>query len=239
MSIIKSHTILSDLVQKHISLLPMLKRFGIRLGLGEASIEQICREHQIDLDFFLHILNSYLDPAYLGHVRLAPKHTVLIADYLEVTNRDYLQAQLPNIEVHIGSFIRHSDASNPLLQTLPPVVAELKSTIEARIQADEADLLPRFRTLAQQLGEQISNIMLEHKSDVEVQMDKAEALVIDMMQVMIRHIRGDFNDNLLHGVLYSLSFLQNDLRSNNRLRQRIFAPMMKAMAVELKEEREA
>lgn len=234
MSIIKSNTILSDLVQRRISLLPMLKRFGIRLGLGDATIERICMEHQIDPDFFLHILNSYLDPAYLGRVRLVPRHTVLIADYLEVTNRDYLEAQIPNIEVHISSFIKRSLGGNPLLETLLPVVAELRSTIGERIRTDEEELLPRFRHLAQQLGEEISNITLEHRAGRDSEVDRAEALVIDVMQVLIRHIRGDFNDNLLHGVLYSLSLLQSDLRSNNRLRQRIFVPMMAAMEAELK-----
>ena len=113
-------------------------------------------------------------------------------------------------------------------------MAELRSTIGERIRTDEEELLPRFRHLAQQLGEEISNITLEHRAGRDSEVDRAEALVIDVMQVLIRHIRGDFNDNLLHGVLYSLSLLQSDLRSNNRLRQRIFVPMMAAMEAELK-----
>ncbi|MDN4753692.1 helix-turn-helix transcriptional regulator [Porphyromonadaceae bacterium W3.11] len=229
MALVKSYTVLSDLVQEQIAILPMLNRFGIRLGLGDATIAEICDERQLDTGFFLHIINSYLDPDYLGRVKLAPKHTVLIADYLEVANRYYLDSQLPNIEVHIASFVKKSGANVPLLQTLPHVLEELKETLTNRVRLDEEELLPQFRTLAGELAENISTITLEGQEKAGTEADRAEALVADIMQVMIRHLKGDFNDNLLHAVLYSLSLLKSDLASNNRLRERVFIPMLESM----------
>lgn len=229
MALVESYTVLSDLVQEQIAILPMLNRFGIRLGLGDATIAEICDERQLDTGFFLHIINSYLDPDYLGRVKLAPKHTVLIADYLEVANRYYLDSQLPNIEVHIASFVKKSGANVPLLQTLPHVLEELKETLTNRVRLDEEELLPQFRTLAGELAENISTITLEGQEKAGTKADRAEALVADIMQVMIRHLKGDFNDNLLHAVLYSLSLLKSDLASNNRLRERVFIPMLESM----------
>lgn len=229
MAFIKSSTILSNLVQEHIDLLPLLFRFGIRLGLGDETIEEICKEHGIETDFFLHITNSYLDPEYLGKVRLSPKHTMQIADYLEATNRYYIESQLPNIEIHLTGFVRKSGVETPMIQTLPRILQELKEALQERIKEDEEGLLPHFHNLVAQLGTRISEITLEHKANDEEEHERTEALVGDIMNILIRHIRGDFNDNLLFGLLYSLSTLRNDLSRNNRLRARIFMPMIQAM----------
>lgn len=237
MAFIKAHTILSDLVQEQIEILPMLHRFGIRLGLGDATISEICEDRNIDTVFFLHILNSYLNPDYLGRLKVSTAHLSLFADYLEETNRSYLSSQLPNIEVHISSFVRRSDSNNPLFMTLPHVLTQLRETLEERIRVDEEEFLPRFRAMAQRLAGNISSITLEQPLEewTTLPIDRTEALVGDMMQVLIRHLKGDFNDNLLHAVLYSLSMLRNDLASNNRLRARLLDPMMEAMDKALKE----
>lgn len=224
---------MSDVVQERVAILPMLNRFGIRLGLGDATISEICERRQIDTAFFLHILNSYLDTDYLGRVRIAPQHTILIADYLSVTNRYFLESQFPNIKIHVNSFAKRSGGNNPLLNTIPSVLKELEEALKDRIRIDE-ELVPRFRELAARLADNISAITVEYHVDHEEEEDRAEILVSDVMQLMIRHLRGEFNDNLLHAVLHSLSMLRNDLSSNDRLKNRVFLPMMTAMEEALK-----
>lgn len=234
MAYIKGSSILSDVVQKHVSIVPMLNRFGIRLGLGEATVQQVCEERGIDVSFFLHILNSYLDPDFLGEVQLSPQHAVLIADYLEKTNAYYLYGQLPNIEVHLHSFVKRSNRDNPAIQSVPLVLRELKESLAERVKVDETHLLPHFRALAEELGDRLSELTLEHSSnplgnEEEEEEDRSEALLSDVMQVLIRHISGDFDDNLLYGLLYSLLTLKDDLASNNSLRRRVFTPMLRTM----------
>ena len=49
---------LSEVVEEHTSLIPVINRFGIRLGLGDKSVNQICEEYGIDPDFFLIVINT-------------------------------------------------------------------------------------------------------------------------------------------------------------------------------------
>lgn len=231
MAYIKETTILSDVVQKHLSIVPMLNRFGIRLGLGEATVEEICQQKSLDVSFFLHILNSYLDSDHLGGVDLSPQHGELIADYLERTNASYLYEQLPNIEVHLNSFVKRSNQDNPAIQSVPHVLNELRASLQERVKADDTELLPLFRRLAEELGDELLQLRISPQSlhENEPEEDRSEALLADVMQVLIRHISGDFNDNLLFGLLYSLLTLKNDLASNNRLRHRVFLPILRTM----------
>ena len=53
MSFINENKILSEVVEKHCELIPVINRFGIRLGLSDNSIRDICYGHGISPDFNL------------------------------------------------------------------------------------------------------------------------------------------------------------------------------------------
>ena len=44
---------MSEVVESHPSLIPVINRLGIRLGLKDKSIREVCEEHQLDSDFLL------------------------------------------------------------------------------------------------------------------------------------------------------------------------------------------
>ena len=47
---------MSEVVEEHPSLIPVINRFGIRLGLGDKSVKAICEEYRLDTDFLLTII---------------------------------------------------------------------------------------------------------------------------------------------------------------------------------------
>lgn len=230
-SLIHEHSILSKELRAHVYLLPMLNRFGIKPGLGDKTVVEVCHEKSIDTEFFLHIANSYIDPSYLKKVRLSPVYPPMLASYLRRTNDFYLHAQLPNIQVHLEPFIKYS-GKNPSLQLLKRFLDEFKDELYKRINYDNEVLLPYFIELSEKLGPDINGITLE-KFEGDTEEDKCEELIGDIQGVMIKHLSGDFNDNLCYAVLFSLSMIEKDLSCNNRLRMRIFFPMLKAMEGEL------
>lgn len=226
---IQATNILSDLVQQHVFLVPMLNRFGIRLGLGSMTVSEVCGAHGIDPEFFLLIANSCIQPSYVGSIQLTAEHTVLMVDYLESANRYFLSSQLPNVRVHLQHFVAKSSQGNPMVQNIPLVLSELEHTLTERVKYDDEVLFPEFRTLVHNLGQDINRVTLQSvylESKEEDDTDRAEALVDDVIQVLIRHIQGDYNENLLYGVLFSLDALRSDLKINTRLRSSIFTPML-------------
>ena len=58
MAIVYATMRLSEVVEDHPSLIPVINRFGIRLGLGDKSVRTLCEEHALDTDFLLTILNT-------------------------------------------------------------------------------------------------------------------------------------------------------------------------------------
>lgn len=55
---------MSEVVEENTSLIPVINRLGIRLGLQDKTVREICEDHQIDTDFLLIIINTFLNEEY-------------------------------------------------------------------------------------------------------------------------------------------------------------------------------
>ena len=101
MPLVYANMRMSEVVSKHLSLIPVINRFGIRLGVGDETVMALCEANDIDTDFFLTIVNTFINEDYFPEKKLQNFHLTQIIDYLKQTNRYYLQYQLPNIDRHL------------------------------------------------------------------------------------------------------------------------------------------
>lgn len=223
---------LSEVVEEHPSLIPVINRFGIRLGLGDKSVKAICEQYGIDTDFLLVVVNTFLNEEYFPEKKLQAFHTSQIIDYLTKTNIDYQRHQIPNIERHLGSFVSLSTAAgNNSVALIGKFFASFKTKLTDRIEKDTTKWFPYCLCLSEKLGklqaEQQETFILNLP---EQQIDNSlEALLTDLKRLMIKHISGEYNENLCYAVIFSIASLEKDIRQQDRIRYRILAPMVAAM----------
>ena len=60
----------SELILHDYLLVPVITRFGIKLGFGEKTIAQLCKENNIQTDFFLDIINAFHDSDFFPNENL-------------------------------------------------------------------------------------------------------------------------------------------------------------------------
>ena len=228
MAIVYATMRLIEVVEEHPSLIPVINRFGIRLGLGDKSVRTLCEEHALDTDFLLTILNTYLNEEYFPEKKLQTFHISLLIDYLTKTNQDYLRYQLPNIERHLGYFIQQSPQGNQSLALLGRFFASFKAKLIARIQEDEERRFPYCHQLMK--GHLSSEFAkgLQQPADHPTE-DPIEALLEDLKSIMVKHLTGAFDDNLCYAVLFAICSLEKDIKQHNRIRYRILLPMITSM----------
>ena len=85
-SIISPHTKMADVIHKDYLLLPVINRFGIQLGFGDKTVEQVCSDYKINLSFFLDIINTYHDEYYFPMEKMQLYPVDMIIDYLLKTH---------------------------------------------------------------------------------------------------------------------------------------------------------
>lgn len=131
---------LGAVLERHISLIPLVNRFGIRLGTGDKSIEQVCRAAGVEPMFMLTLINTFLFENYFPEHRLKEFHKTLIGDYLEKTNQYYQYYQLPNIERHLGVLIKTAGPENKNLMLIGSYFERIKSQILANSLVEQGQL---------------------------------------------------------------------------------------------------
>lgn len=231
MPLVYTNMKLSEVVEEYPSLIPVLNRFGIRLGLGDRSVQEICESYGLDTDFLLVVINTFLNEEYFPEKKLQTFHTSQIVDYLIKTNRYYLRYQLPNIERHLTSFISQSNPGNPTLALIGRFFSSFKNEFLSRIGKDETEWFPYCLSLSGKLsgiaGEEQPGAL--HLCSSRSDEDRIEALLYDLKSIMVKHLSGEYNENLCYAVIFAIGSLEKDIKQHNRIRYRILKPMVTAM----------
>ncbi len=197
MSYITKETKLAQVLAQHHILIPIVNRFGIRLGVGDKTIVSICDEHDINIDFILTIMNVYLDESYIFDSNLTQLELEPIATYFNETIQNYLQSLVPNIEKHLHAFIALSDPNNKELRVLQKVFFQFKEELTQHLEKG-----------------------LKHTGAYP------HELLRDIKSILIKHVSGNFNQNLCYAVIFSVGSLESDLIIHNRLRNSILKPKL-------------
>ena len=196
-TLLDPHSVMADVLLEHNELIPVLNRFGIRLGVGDKTVLDLCEEHQLNPDFILTVLNVYLDESYIPDAALALFDTGLIADYFHHTVENYIHELVPNIEKHLNAFIAISGAENKELGML-------------RL------LFLRFKERMTQYLQKTSDFKEELPDD----------LLHDLKNILIKHLSKAYNQNLIYAVVFSVHSLEKDLAAHNRLRNKVLRPKL-------------
>jgi len=197
LSLLNLHSVIADVLSEHNELIPVLNRFGIRIGVGDKTVGDLCKEHQLNPDFILTVLNVYLDASYLPEASLSLFDAELIADYFRNTVENYIHDLVPNIEIHLNALIATSGTDNKELGML--------------------------RILFLKFKERMTNYLQTH---AEYGDDFPDDLLHDLKSILIKHLSAEHNQNLSYAVIYSLHSFEKDLAAHNRLLNKVLQPKL-------------
>lgn len=222
MALVTPDTKLCEVIVDEPSVVPVINRFDIVLGVGDRTIKSICKEKGIDTSFFITILNAFIHESFFLENVTGAFNAGDVVDYLRKTNNSYLRNQLPNIERHFAALISRSDSNNnlPLLFNF---YKEVKTEIERRIDSDNQ----WFDAIIS--AEQSNSEVSVAGNAIQAESDSIEDKLSDLINMFVIHLRGDYDRNLCHAVLFAVISLEKDICQNNRIRNRVLRPLVDAL----------
>lgn len=222
MALVTPDTKLCEVIVDEPSVVPVINRFDIVLGVGDRTIKSICKEKGIDTSFFITILNAFINESFFLENVTGAFNAGDVVDYLRKTNNSYLRNQLPNIERHFAALISRSDSNNnlPLLFNF---YREVKAEIERRIDSDNQ----WFDAIIS--AEQSNSEVSVAGNAIQAESDSIEDKLSDLINMFVIHLRGDYDRNLCHAVLFAVISLEKDICQNNRIRNRVLRPLVNAL----------
>lgn len=203
-----------ELIRREPSLLMVLRRFGISLGFGNATAEEVCRDSGIDTGTFMAVANFVCGRQYEDLNISLPA----LIRYLKNSHEYFLNFALPAIRRRLLEAIPVSGADGVgmlLLKYLDDYVAEVR----AHMEYEDTHLFPFVESLLG--GVDNSGFNLSEFSESHAPLaPKLE----ELKEIFVSHYRGVGNEDLVNAVLYDIITCENDLMSHCRLEDRVLVP---------------
>jgi len=230
---------LANILIRNYALIPVITRFNISLGIGDKTIDDVCKETGIHSELLLTVLNLLDDNEYTITEKMNPYIVLPMMDYLQTIYEDYLQIQVLNIERHIGRLIASAKPSNNDLQLLFSLFMEYKQELSALIEKKGQELFPYILNVYELFysPEYTACINLEMLAPIQktgYEYDAVNEKLRDLNSLMIKYLRGNYDENIFYAVILSLNRLKEDMAGTQRLEEKILQPIVMKMEKEIR-----
>ncbi|HYQ56042.1 MAG TPA: hemerythrin domain-containing protein [Draconibacterium sp.] len=212
-----------NLILANHNLLPVIHRFGIRLGFRNKTVQQLCNQYNINTDFFLLIVNTFHNPKYFPEEKLLEYSPLLIIDYLKKTHNYYRNYSLPRIEKLFQELQKSSRHPNNEMQITEEFFRNYKQKVLEHIADEEQKVFPYITTLIEhpdQLRKKKIQLSFEdeHKS-VDLEID-------DLKTLIIKYINPDYDELICNALLIEISRFEKDILDHSRIEDTILIPQV-------------
>jgi len=231
---------LADVLHHDHNLIPVISRFGIKLGFGENTIEEICATQQLDTDFLLTILNTFHDPRYFADRHLKSFPVGLLISYLKETHKNYLNERLPYIALLINRLTETSSNHKSAYQLLMNFFVEYKKELTKHIEREEKVVYPYVLQLEAAIvsgttsDELLKQVTTYSITDYEEEHENVEEKLFDLKNIILKYLPPTTDQNLCFTILQELFILEKDLNEHARIEDTILVPKVEEMESEIK-----
>ncbi len=205
-------------------LLQLLPRFGIRIGFGDRSVDQVCQMNQVNTDLFLMICEIYSDSGFKPEKHeLQSIYIIDLLSYLKASHLYYLDDRFPHIEEHLNRII---DACG---QKYGPMLShfydEYKQEVIRHIQYYEEEVVfPYIEALLK--GEHTDSYKID---EFEHNHTNIQDTLDDMMNILLKYLPGDILPKERMEISYDIMELSDDLSRHSLIEERILIPCVESL----------
>ena len=215
---------LAELLTQDRRLLQLLPRFGIGLGFGDRSVEQVCQMNHVNAELFLMICEIYTDSSYKpGQKELRNIDMGDLLAYLKASHQYYLDERFPHIEEHLQHIIvACGQKFGPMLSHF---YDEYKQEVMRHIQYYEEEVVfPYIEALLN--GQRSDSYKIK---EFESNHTNIQDVLDDMMNILLKYLPGDILPKERIEISLDIMELSDDLNRHSLIEDRILTPYVELL----------
>lgn len=229
MILITSDLKLADAIHSNYLLIPVVTRFGIRLGFGDKTVRAVCREHGVDVEFFTTILNVFSHESYFPQERLLRFDVMQLVSYLQKTHLYYRTVLIPMLEKNMEAFVQ--SASKPDEQEIMLIknfFEQYKRDLTAHLKREETITFPYITELVKK--ENTEQLHKKYSMKIfESEHENVDEKLYDLKNILIKYLQGDYDEGVRNTLIFNIFRLEKDLKDHTRIEDKILTPIVKQM----------
>lgn len=208
-----------SLIRENHSFLMLIRRFGISLGFGDASIGTVCSNAGIHTDTFLAVANFLADKPWHRFDIDIPS----LMSYLRKAHEYFLGFSIPTIR-------------RKLIEALPTAGPDDLTLLILKYFDDYAEEVRRHMDFENRAVFPYVEALLKGIPDTRLNIAEFEARHLplapklqELKEIFVCHYQGSGNQDLLTSVLFDIITLEQDLKSHCAIEDVLFVPAVEAI----------
>lgn len=211
---------MSDVIGNDCRMLLLLSRFGIKLGFGEQSVQDICESSKVDLTTFLTVVNFLKDIHQVRISEMSERICVssLLA-YLKKSHAYFVEYRLPAIRRKLLDVIDYA-AENKIAFLVLKFFDEFAAEVARHMEYENMQVHPHVEVLlsGKLPAENFREVVGRHEEHHE----NISKSLSELKQIIIKYYPPHNNANLLNEVLMDIYMTEEDLFLHCRLEDTLF-----------------
>ena len=212
---------MADIITDY-SLLSIIERLNISLGFGEASIDQICRKHNLSTELFLKICKVYaLDTFEPDIENLTCDDIPKLIGYLQRTHQYWTESFFPNLHLNIHAMLESCDETNKKM--LNKFYDDYDEEIQKHLDYEENTVFPYILSMGKEGQKGRGKFRIK---DFEENHSNIEEKLHDLKNIVIKYLPDSATQQSRINVLNEIFKIENDLCKHSVIENRILIPLV-------------
>lgn len=208
------------LISDNYNVLQTMEAFGISMGFGDKTVDEVCAERNVDTFTFRAVVNFTIN-GYHEVYDIEKLSVPTLLHYLKASHRFFLHFQLPYIR---ESLIGALDTENNLAKLIIKLYDGYAKEIKAHMNYEEKNVFPYVEALLR--GEEPTDYDIEtyskhHRKTLQLH---------ELKNIIIKYLPDDEKrSNLLSTTLYNIYNNEEWLLLHEKVEENIFIPVIRNM----------
>lgn len=221
---------MADVIHANYLSLSVIRRFEIQLGFGDKSVSEVCTMHQVNVDFFLAIINVFNNKEYFAREHLQSFSLELLVDYLLKSHRHYLDDKLPRISQLINQLEWDSNEGKKNKVLLQNFFEEYKNEVITHIAYEDDTVYPYALWISDlSTHNLITDADFKRMQSYNIQLyedehNNIEEKLLDLKNIIIKYMLAPKNTETAHQVLTEIFKLESDLQEHSIIEEKVLIP---------------
>ncbi|MDR2085384.1 MAG: hemerythrin domain-containing protein [Bacteroidales bacterium] len=215
---------LSEMLFDNYNLIFVLSRFGIKLGFGEKTVEEVCKKYGISTSLFLMVTNvTTFDNYYPDNDEINSLNLEELINYLHASHTYYREDRIKAIEEKLNDLYLDNNDYKTIIGRF---FSEYKNEVINHFDYEENIVFPYIKDL---MHDKISvnyniNQFEKNHSNIEDKLD-------DLINILIKYIPEE-DDRKREDALFTIFIFAKDLNKHSLIENKILIPWVKQIETE-------
>lgn len=221
-------TKICDLVARQHESLQIISRFGLPLGVGEKTIEEVCQEHNVHTETFLTVVNYKLAEAPSA-IRLANLSMPTLITYLRNAHSYFFDFALPMLRRKLVEALNYSGSDNRIPMLIMRFFDEYVNEINVHMEHENEQMFPYIEALLRNqrpAEHSIEEFAHQHRA---VDDQHIAGKLNELKNLIVKYYPQPTPNNLLNSALYDIYQVEEDLATHCEIEDEVLIPAIRQL----------